>query len=141
MTSALSIRLEHNGKTYSGEVMRIKSTMLGYEDHGILTVFLHCEGAGSGVGVGGMALDAYDEDRKERVGSAYGLDHITALMRVVGVSQWEHLAGKDVVVLFDAAGDTHWGHASVGIASLDGNRVLILAEHAAEWREREGATP
>ncbi len=134
MTSP-SITVEHNGKTYAGQIMRIKATVLGREDHGIATAYLHCEAEGSGIGVGGYGLDApkRDDDGKfvGRVGTAYGMDHIFAILRTVGVGEWEKLPGQHVIVLYE--GKSLLGNVSVGIASLTGDRVLILKEHAAAW--------
>lgn len=135
-----TITIEHNGREYLGQIMAIKSTRLGYEDHGILTAMLDLRDGSSGVGVGGYCLDTpvrdeNDRSTGERRGTAYGLDHIAAIMRTVGVSTWEKLPGQHVIVLYEGAAG--WGGASVGIASLTGDRVLILKDHAEEWRARE----
>ena len=131
------ITIEHDGTTYYGDVMRIKSTMLGYEDHGILTAQLYCEGDGCGVAVGGFCLDnPSDGPGYDRRGTAYGLDHLIRIMETVGVSSWEALAGKDVVVLRES--EHGWGSVSVGVAGLLNDRVLILKEHAEVWRDCEG---
>jgi hypothetical protein len=136
-----TITVEHGGTSYAGQLAKIDSTMLGREDHGILTAFLYCSWHGGGVGVGGFALDRFEraegsEVRGERVGTAYGLDHLVQLMRTVGVDSWEKLPGEQVIVLFD--GDGMIGSRAVGIASvLDETRVLILSEHAEAWQARE----
>lgn len=136
-----SITVSHNGVEYSGVVATIKSTHFGSEDHGIATAYLHCEWGGGGVGVGGYGLDTpvTDGDGKflRREGSGYGMDHLLALMHTVGVSRWEDLPGKHVIVLFNAGRNTWVGGVSKGIAHpTDEKRVLILAEHADEWRAR-----
>lgn len=128
---SIDITVEHDGTSYRGEVMRIKSTTLGYEDHGILSAYLSCEGNGSGILVGGYALDTYSPTEKRRVGDAFGTDHLIAILRTVGVESWEKLVGKDVIVLFDGA---RYSGSCVGIASLDGSRVLDLGKHAEAWR-------
>src|SRR5215207_2568589 len=94
-----TLTVEHNGVTYSAEQMTIRSTMLGYEDHGILTVSVACQGAGSGVSFGGYALDEWRADKECRIPTAYGLDHVVQIMRVVGVESWEKLPGKQVLIL------------------------------------------
>ena len=128
------ITIEHAGKEYSGEVMEIESTSLGYEDHGILTAYLSCTGNGTGVVIGGFALDraVRGDGKTSREGTAYGLDHIIQIMRTVGVSRWEELPGKRVVVLFEDA--NAWGGKARGIANLVDDKVLILAEHAEQWK-------
>lgn len=136
--SDVKVTVEHNGQQIDGQIMRIKSTRLGYEDHGILTAFLHCEGDGSGIGVGGYCLDQpRDKDARdyERTGTAYGLDHIIRIIETVGVESWEQLPGKDIIVLYK--GNAGWGGSSAGIAGLHNGKVLLLAEHADAWRNTE----
>ncbi|WP_418060770.1 hypothetical protein [Pimelobacter simplex] len=130
----MTVRVTHDGVEYGASVMRIHSTMLGIEDHGIFTALLRCEGAGTVISVGGYALDAWSHDDARRLGTAYGMEHIAEVMRVVGVDQWEHLAGKDVLVLHE--GPPAWGRTAVGIASLMGERAIIFANHAEAWRAR-----
>jgi hypothetical protein len=78
---------------------RIASTMLGYEDHGILSSMLHLElGGGGQQGFGGYTLDdrpaeEYGGDRRPYVGAGLWLAQV---LRVVGVSKWEDLKGKHV---------------------------------------------
>jgi hypothetical protein len=133
-----TITVDHNGTTYYAQVARIKSTMLGQEDHGILTAYLHVEGDGWGVGVGGYGLDAWSEEEGRRIPTAYGLDQIVQMIATVGVSSWEKLPGAEVLVLY---ADAHpWGSTAAGIAHIvDEGRVLILKDHAEEWKSREPA--
>lgn len=117
------ITVEHDGKTYEGNVGTIESTFLGTEDHGIVSVMLNFKFEHGGVGVGGYGLDTPEntEDGKtRRVGTAYGLDHIMRIM---------------AIILY--AGSAGWGGRSIGIASLtDSDRVLILEDHAQAWKDR-----
>ena len=76
----------------------IESTMLGTEDHGIFTAFVHVKGPSWGCGFGGFALDQWDQAQKRRIGTAYGLQFIAEILRVVGVDSWEKLKGKHVRV-------------------------------------------
>lgn len=77
----------------------IESTMLGYEDHGILTCWLTLSYGGSGQGFGGYALDEpvfENGDRskfKGRVGTAYGMQFVVGVMKAVGAESWENLKG------------------------------------------------
>lgn len=132
-----TITIDHNGTSYPGRVMTIKSTMFGTEDHGILSAFLHCEGKGFGVGVGGYGLDAPVKVHgkfSHREGTAYGLDHLAKLMETVGVHKWEDLPGKHVIVLSEPTSGGGWGSQSVGIADITGERVMVLKEHAEDWK-------
>jgi len=76
----------------------ITHTMLGYEDHGILTAYLYLDYGGSCQGFGGYALDRYVEGsrqsgRSERIGTAYGCEFIIRILSVLGVDKWEKIPG------------------------------------------------
>lgn len=71
---------------------RIISTMLGIEDHGIMTFYLHLDYGGRQQGFGGYRLD----DRGK--GTVFGLQSILEVLRVTGVSEWEKLLGTPVRV-------------------------------------------
>jgi len=72
---------------------KIASTMLGFEDHGILTCFLHLSQGGSGQGFGGYRLDA------PKGYSIYTDFWVKRVLETVGVSEWEDLVGKYVRVV------------------------------------------
>lgn len=132
-----TIIIEHEGTTYYGQLGRIKSTSLGFKDHGVLSAWLQVEWSGGGAGVGGYCLDEpRSKDAKDyaRTGTAYGLDHVIRLIETVGVDQWEALCGQHVIVLFDRASSL--GRMSLGIAGVDNGKVLILADHAKTWLEQ-----
>lgn len=74
------------------------STMLGYERHGILSIYITIEGDGWGCAFGGYALDTYDDALKRRVGTAFGCQFLIEVLRVVGVDSWETLTGQYVRV-------------------------------------------
>lgn len=92
---------------------KITGTMLGVEDHGIMSSFVYLEWSGGGVGFGGYALDQYDKILEKRVGAPFGLDYIKEIMEVVGVSRWEDLKGKYVRVKSEG-----WGGTAVAIGNL-----------------------
>lgn len=134
--SARTITVEHNGTTYYGHIAKIESTMLGLEDHGIVTAYLHLKWDSSGIGVGGYCLDApvqnADGTHSHREGTGYGLDHLMRLTQTVGVSTWEKLTGADVIVLFKTPNSL--GSTASGIAGLHNGKVMILKEHADQWK-------
>jgi hypothetical protein len=68
---------------------KITSTMLGFEDHGILTCMLHLDYGGMNQGFGGYSL------------KYYGIEFIEKVLRAVGVETWEELRGKHVRVEAD----------------------------------------
>ncbi len=133
---ATTVAVEAGGKTYSGHIAKVNSTMLGWEDHGILTVHLGCSWAGGGVSVGGYCLDeSTGKPDYARRGTAYSLDHVMRIMETVGVDTWEKLRGQSVIVLFDAPpGRSTLGMSAVGIAGLLNDKVLLFSEHAEKWR-------
>lgn len=74
-----------NEDTIVGEIRNavIKSTMLGYEDRGILTSMIHLDMGDFEQGFGGYAL----KDKSLDV-------FIRRVLRVVGVDTWDQLIGK-----------------------------------------------
>jgi len=77
---------------------KIKSVILGYEDHGILTCMVHLEYDGGGQGFGGYCLDEWDEKEKQRIGTAYGLGWIIKLLKTLEVDTIKKLEGLPVRV-------------------------------------------
>lgn len=75
---------------------RISSTHLGLEGHGIFSVMIDLDYDGGGQGFGGYALDRWVPDLKRRRGTAWGMEFIARVLRVVGVEKWEDLKGKYV---------------------------------------------
>ena len=76
----------------------IEDTMLGFEDHGFLTFFLHLDYGGSGQGAGGIILSG-----------AYTDHYIREILKTVGVEKWEQLKGKHV-----RAKHEHWRVFAIG---------------------------
>jgi len=75
------------------ENVKITGTFLGREDHGIFTCQLHISGDSWGCAFGGYSLDTYDQKKKDRVGTAYGMDFINSILETLEVSEWEKLPG------------------------------------------------
>lgn len=99
---------------------QIASTTLGYEDHGILTFFLHVKWEGGDCGFGGYVL-----------GGEFAAKSIKAVLSVVGVEKWEDLKGKYVRVESNG-----WG-GNPGIKRLGNilaNKWLDLKELAEECK-------
>lgn len=97
-------------------VAKVERTTLGYEDHGILTCFLHLSyGTGGAQGAGGYALDEYDKTLERRVGTAYGCEFLIRLMRACGVDEWSKLKGRTVYAVRDGDG---FGATVIGIEPL-----------------------
>jgi len=79
---------------------QITSTMLGFEDHGILTCFLMLEQKGAVQGFGGYRLDA-----PKNVQPPMGTFWVKRILETVGVQKWEDLPGKYVRVVGEKFGD------------------------------------
>lgn len=128
--------LTHNGVMYLATIVTIDRTELGREDHGIFTASLAVSWGGSGTSIGGYALDdkpeKWENIKSRRPGTAKGMQFvIDAIWTVVGeYGKWEDLKGKRVFMLHDidtTSGALH-GMYCRGIASLDGQRVMIFAD-------------
>ncbi len=89
----------------------IKSTMLGIEDHGLLTCFLQLGQDGTGQAFGGYRLDA-----PKGQDSPMGTFWIMRILETVGVSEWEKLTGKYVRVVGE-----EWGKIT-GIGHITDNK-------------------
>lgn len=88
----------------------IRGTMLGPEDHGILTCSLTLDYGDSCQGFGGYSFDNYDEARKVRIGSAWGMEFINRLLQTLRVSSWEKLPGTHCRVRAEFTGVHAIGH-------------------------------
>lgn len=86
------------------ENMKITGTMLGYEDHSVLTCWLYLEGDGCGVGFGGYALDAYDKAKGKRVALGVGFDAIAEILHTLDLRSWEELPGTFIRANTDGPG-------------------------------------
>jgi len=76
------------------ENAEITGTLLGIEDHGIMTFFVYVKMNGSGIGIGGYALDGSGGNGNPRVGTPKAIESIRRICEVVGVREWEDLKGK-----------------------------------------------
>lgn len=82
----------------------IKSTMLGIEDHGIMSFYLNLDYGGSGQSAGGYCLDNPIHQGNtfiRRIGTAGGMSLIMEIMEVVGVGKWEDLKNTHIRVKAD----------------------------------------
>jgi hypothetical protein len=85
---------------------RIEGTLLGVDDHGILTFSLGLDyGDGSHQGFGGYAMDAPPPGRgcgSKRQPSVLCGAYIAGLLDAAGVEKWEDVRGRYVRVKIDA---------------------------------------
>ena len=92
---------------------KITGTMLGKEDHGIMTCLIYCEFENGACAYGGYALDTFDKTQKKRVGVGKSIEAIMRILDCVGVDSWEQLKGKYIRIEH-----TGWGGGITKIGNL-----------------------
>jgi hypothetical protein len=99
---------------YEKHIAKITGTMLGIEDHGILTGQLTVDYGGAGQSVGGYNLDVVPAG-----------NYIRRTLEACGVDSWEKLKGRTILVL-TAKGS----HQPLGIAPLptEPGRLFLFTE-------------
>jgi len=87
------------------KLARITSASLEIKDRGILNFWIMVDyEEGMSQGIGGIALDTYNETLKRRVGTAYGCEMIRQLLECLNVNDFKEMAGKTIFVLGDGYG-------------------------------------
>lgn len=103
---------------------KIVSTMLGREDHGIMTFMLHIKfDSGTHCGIGGYVLDEYDPVNKVRIFKPKSMKVISKILDVVGVNSWEELSGQ--YIRFE---DNGWGSRITKIGNFMEDKWLDFEE-------------
>ena len=105
------------------ENVKITSTQLGYEDHGIFTCNLILDGYGWGCSFGGYALDTYNKEQKQRVATIQGFQAIIELMKALEVKNWEDLKGQYIRVEHQG-----WGGKITKVGHLIKNKWFSFEE-------------
>ena len=107
---------------------KIEGTMLGYEDHGIMTCFIYLDYGGSGQGFGGYGLDDCNKVGEKRKATAYGLAFIKGILDTLEVNSWEGLKGTHCRV------DANYGKV-YGIGHLLKDKWFYPEQDLAEYLE------
>lgn len=102
---------------------RIQSTMLGREDHGIMTFMIYINADCFTCGVGGYCLDEFNHATQTRVFRAESMEAISKILEVVGVDKWEDLPGK--YIRFE---DEGWGSIVTKIGNIIEEKWFDLKE-------------
>ena len=89
---------------------KISGTMLGVEDHGILTAMIYLDYGGAGQGFGGYAFDQFSQRTQKRQGGAYGMEFIRQILEVLETKKWEDLKGTIVIAEADHGKVYRIGH-------------------------------
>lgn len=91
--------------TYNKKLAKIKSAKLEILERGILNFWLHVDYEdGLSQGVGGIALDTWNEELQSRVGTAYGCEVIRQLLLELQVNDFSEMTGKKIWVLGEGEG-------------------------------------
>ena len=109
---------------------RIMSTMLGREDHGIMTFMIYIDAGDFSCGVGGFCLDEFNTASQTRVFRAKSMKAISEILNVVGVDKWEELPGK--YIRFE---DNGWGSTVTKIGNIIDDKWLDMRKFFGEERE------
>ncbi len=124
--------------TISKTLGRITDFDIMVEDHGIMTFSLGVDlEGGNGWGLGGYALDGYDEKLGRRVGSAFGCDVILRLMQIFKLKNLNDIKGKMCYVLSDngnTAGSTAGGLQAIALDGGEGFMLDDLIKHHKEGK-------
>lgn len=107
------------------ENVKIESTMLGIEDHGIFTCLISVSAGSSHYSVGGYALDEHDKNKGYRPCSEKSIAFIRKLLDVVGVYYWEELKGKHMRVIRNGRGCEV---GAIGIQHITEDKKLIFRD-------------
>ena len=102
---------------------KIYSTMLGRDDHGIMTFMIYINADVFTCGVGGYYLDEFDSATQTRVFRAESMEAISKVLEVVGVDKWEDLPGK--YIRFE---DNGWGSKTTKIGNIIADKWFDLKE-------------
>ena len=102
---------------------KIRSTMLGRENHGIMTFMIYISADGFDCGIGGYWLDEFNSATQTRVFRAESMEAISKVLEVVGVDKWEDLPGK--YIRFE---DNGWGSKVTKIGNIIEEKWLNLEE-------------
>ena len=110
---------------------RITSTMLGREDHGIMTFMIYIDAGDFSCGIGGFCLDEFDPAKQTRVFRAKSMEAISKVLEVVGVDKWEELPGK--YIRFE---DNGWGSTVTKIGNIIDDKWLDMRKFFGEEGEK-----
>lgn len=110
---------------------RITSTMLGREDHGIMTFMIHIDAGNFSCGVGGYCLDEFNPATQTRVFRAKSMKAISEILNVVGVDKWEDLPGK--YIRFE---DDGWGSTVTKIGNIINDKWFDMKKFFGEGGEK-----
>ena len=115
------------------KLARISKANLEIQDRGILIFWIMVDyEEGMSQGVGGIALDTYDEDKKKRIGTAYGCEIIRQLLLALDVNDFSEMKGKMVYVLGEGNG-LSFTPKGIKTLQLNGGKEVIFSKILADF--------
>ena len=106
---------------------KITDTFLGYkESH--FTFYIYFELEHGGGGMGGFALDEWDEKAKKRIPHQMAAIAIQRILEVLEVKSWEEVPGQFIRVV-----EPEWGKTIKGIGHGLKDKWFIKDEFIAEF--------
>lgn len=98
---------------------KVSSAGLSFLEREILTFWIHVEyEEGLSQGIGGIALDTWDESKCSRVGTAYGCELIRRMLREFKVNDLTEMSGIPIWVYGEGEG---FQFKPTGVSSLSVN--------------------
>lgn len=120
------------------QLAKISKASLEIKERGILNFWIHVDyEEGMSQGIGGIALDRYDDAAEARTGTAYGCEMIRRLLIELNVNDFSEMAGKHIWVLGEGAG---LSFVPKGVKALkgDGTTGGVIFEEVANKFINEG---
>lgn len=115
------------------KLARINKANLEIQDRGILNFWVMVDyEEGMSQGVGGIALDTYDEVKGKRVGTAYGCEVIRQLLLALDVNDFSEMKGKMIYVLGEGSG-LSFTPKGIKTLHLDGGKEVIFSKILADF--------
>ena len=112
------------------KLAKIRKASLEIQERGILTFWLHVDYEdGCSQGVGGIALDDWNENKRAREGCAFGCEMIRQVLLCLGVDDFSQMKGKMIWVLGEGGG---LGFTPRGIQAL---RVDNIEQPTVVWKD------
>lgn len=116
------------------QLAKIKSAELEIQERGILNFWINVDYEdGGSQGIGGIALDTYDKEKKRRIGTAYGCEVIRRLLLALGVNDFSEMKGKIIWVLGEGEG-LMFKPEGIKLLEVDGGgNAVVFDEIAVEF--------
>ena len=87
------------------QLAKISGAKLEIKERGILNFWIHVNyEEGCSQGIGGIALDEFNKDKDERVGTAYGCEMIRRILISLSVDDFSEMKGKHIWVIGEGDG-------------------------------------